>query len=204
MFIIYYRIILLIITFTLNSCTTITVTPIDHAGNAVNDALDGVRFYRPKPYLLVTALSNKTNNESSSNTYKAKFTDQFNCNYELQFIYLPDYTTGYIISTNSWWRMFGTASMSPQLENGWKLTGLSAAVDSKTPETITAVAELVTAAKPVGLNNNNFDDGKEPPPQCDSKMRSDGLYELNYEKGVLTGFKKHNLPLNILSTDNPK
>lgn len=200
----YSRIIFLLITFTLNSCTTIRVTPIDHSGNAVKDALDGVRFYQPKPYLLITALSNTANKESSEKIYRAKFTDQFNCNYELQFIYLPDYTNGYVISINSWWRMFGTASMAPQLENGWKLTGLSTEVDSKTPETITAIAELVTAAKPAGIYNNDGGDGKETPPKCDSKMRSDGLYELNYEKGALTGFKKHSLPINILSTNNPQ
>jgi len=44
-----------------------------------------------------------------------------------------------------WWGI-GSVTMHPTLQDGWNLTSLDSSVDTKFPETLTAVAGLVTAA----------------------------------------------------------
>ncbi len=197
--------------FTLTACTTVSITPVDKDGTAIDKGVDGVTFYRPKPYLLITATSNDTKEISEdsekNNTPQIKKSKEIkkhsdnltlaNCNYQIKLIYLPDFSHGYVISVNNWWRMFGTATMAPQLENGWMLKSLNSKVDSKTPETISAVAELATAVTGAvaGVSTNN-DGSNEPTMICDPKKRIDGLYELEYKNGIFTNFKKHSLPIN--------
>lgn len=208
----------------LTACTTISVTRIDHEGSAVKYAEDGIPFYRPKPYLLLTTASKTTDeqpkdeNEEANGTQKNLTTyeeskklkktipltpetgpvpniNQPACNYQIKLIYLPDYSHGYVISINSWWRMFGTATMKPTLKNGWMLTGFDSEVDSQTDETIGAVAELVSAAGGV-ISPATFDKilkGNNSS-ECDPTKPVNGLYEFEYFNGVFTNLKRHEFP----------
>jgi hypothetical protein len=59
----------------------------------------------------------------------------------VRLIYLPDYTHPMAINENP--GLFGLASMKPTLQDGWMLTSLEGSGDSKTAETIGAVAQLI-------------------------------------------------------------
>lgn len=97
------------------SCAGVTVKKVT-AGD-VNTS--GVKYYRPYPYLLVTAQS------------------------EYKIIYLPKMDEEYSISSKPG---FGSAGATCKLENGWNLTEYSDKLDSKVPETINAVSGLLKEA----------------------------------------------------------
>jgi hypothetical protein len=68
----------------------------------------------------------------------------------------------------------GTVSMKPQLSDGWNLTALDSATDSKIPETITAISSLGgMATKAAGFGAGVGTTGKAPPGY------NPGLYKLN-------------------------
>lgn len=77
---------------------------------------EGLRFYRPYPYLWVT--KDKDGNLQGS------------------IIYLPNRSEEYIIKIKSG---MGSVDANFTLENGWNLTGLNETRDSKTPEMIAAL-----------------------------------------------------------------
>ena len=79
----------------------------------------GLRFYRSRPYLLVT-LSDK------------------GCT--ATFEYLPDYSQEYILHPHCW---LGSLSLKPTLKDGWNLTAFDSTVDTKIPETINAFAGVM-------------------------------------------------------------
>jgi len=79
----------------------------------------GIRFYRPRPYLLVT-LSDKGCTPT--------------------FEYLPDYSQEYILNPHYW---LGSLSLKPTLKDGWNLTAFDSTVDTKIPETINALAGVM-------------------------------------------------------------
>lgn len=85
---------------------------------------EGIRFYRPAPYLL-------TSFENNACTRR--------------IVYLPDPDEEYVIHVVSGW---GAIDAKATLENGWNLTALGVVQDSKMPETISAVGGLFGAAKP--------------------------------------------------------
>jgi hypothetical protein len=87
---------------------------------------DGIRFFRPQPYILV----------SQTKDDKGNFTGN-----SISVIYLPDPGQEYVIREEV---LLGSISMKPNLTDGWNLVGLETTADSKIPETITA---LVGAAK---------------------------------------------------------
>jgi len=78
---------------------------------------EGVRFYRPHPYLLVTV--NSTTGPQTT------------------LLWLPNTADEYVIRTEGWW---GSAKMEATLESGWNLAKIGTASDSKGPETIAAIA----------------------------------------------------------------
>lgn len=84
---------------------------------------EGLRFRASAPYLLVTQ--------------KDDGVQQF------QVVYLPD-TPQYVIKKKGF---LGTAELSATLENGWNLTNLNSKSDSQTPETLTALVNLIPALK---------------------------------------------------------
>jgi hypothetical protein len=77
---------------------------------------EGLRFYRPHPYLWVT----KDPEGALQST----------------IIWLPNKKEEYVIKVKGG---IGTVSMTGTLENGWNLTEFGETRDSKTPEMITAL-----------------------------------------------------------------
>jgi hypothetical protein len=98
-------------------CASTTVTR--HPGP--NDC--GVRYYRPKPYLLLTAADGNA-------------VDQV----EIKLEYLPDFSEEYAIHIRSG---LGANKTKITLDQGWNLTKIDYDVDSKVPENIEAVADLI-------------------------------------------------------------
>jgi len=97
--------------------------------------------------------------------------------------------------------LFGKSEMKPVLQDGWMLTSLDVTEDSKTAETLTAVAALVSAAttgkSPAGAAKapGAAPKGKSGAPSDLSTLFTrrtgilrPGLYRFDYdESGLLTG-----------------
>src|SRR5437660_4980480 len=63
--------------------------------------------------------------------------------YIIKLIYLPDMSKQMALNVSP--GLFGTASLQPTLQDGWMLTSLQANVDTKTAETISSGASLLSA-----------------------------------------------------------
>jgi hypothetical protein len=122
----------------ISGCAEVQVKHVDD-----KDTSEGVHFYQPRPYLLV---SNQQKKDSSTNSVQNEFSSQI--------IWLPDHSRCYVVKIKPGW---GTVDGSVKLQNGWMLDTLGSKMDSKIPETMTAVAGLVKEAaaaadqKPQGL-----------------------------------------------------
>jgi len=127
----------LLFAITLPGCAKIVVKKLP-ADN--NDSLEGIRFYRPAPYLMVTHVLNDSQSKSGPAALSAGETIQFS------IVWMPDLSQEYVIQSKAG---FGSVSFNPTLENGWNLTGLNASADSKTAELLTALAGFVPKA-PMG------------------------------------------------------
>ena len=106
--------------------------------------VEGLRFYRPRPYLLVsdepeqgTTAKGATAKPAMGGIAGATSTLHFS------IVWLPDLSQEYVIQASAG---MGTVTFNPTLENGWKLTALNANVDSKTAELLTAAGTMVTKA----------------------------------------------------------
>jgi uncharacterized protein YceK len=86
-----------------------------------DDSTEGLRFYRPEPYLVVTETSSAVQ-------------------------WLPNLNQQYAIQVNSGW--FGTVDPKITLDNGWNLTSYGATVTSDGAAAVTSFAGLITAAIP--------------------------------------------------------
>lgn len=128
------------------SCAYAEVRPIKSTDN------EGIRFYRPRPYLWVT------------------LTEKGGC--ALSVEYLPDTSQEYIIIPHTG---VGTLKVAPTLAQGWNLTALDVTADSKTAEMVNSITGLAgniasAAIKPgvapseeargPGLYRFEFTDGK--------------------------------------------
>jgi nitrogen fixation protein len=115
----------------------------------------GVRYYESEPYLLVVKDT-------------------------IQLVWLPNYNLGYTVKTTPG---LGTANGSMKLANGWQLAEFGAIVDTKIPETISAVADLLKAAGVSALT-------KGAPPK--TSVLEPGLYRLKFdkEKGCFEGVER--------------
>src|SRR5437762_5481467 len=114
-------------------CAAVHVRPLTADEHMKKASAEGVRFYRPWPYLLVTA---ETSDKGT--------------NYKGQILYLPKMDDEYIVQVKNGW---GTANGSVKLQDGWMLNEQGTIVDSKIPETITAISGLITAAGGVAAAN---------------------------------------------------
>lgn len=88
---------------------------------------DGIHYYRPKPYVLITETQAIKDAGAS-------------CVVDIK--YLPDYSQEYVIVPHYW---IGSVALKPTLADGWNLTNLDSTVDTKVPETLNAFAALMTA-----------------------------------------------------------
>ena len=112
-------------------CAAVTVKKIPR-GDA--GSVEGIRFYRPVPYLMVSHGSADSGKPSANEGVTLQFT----------IVWMPDLSQEYAIQAKS--GPFGSVTFNPTLKDGWNLTGLNATVDSKTAELLTAVRGLVPKA----------------------------------------------------------
>src|SRR5208337_1338519 len=192
-----------------SACAKVSVIPLEANGTGLKMAQEGVRYYLPKPYLLVAQIplepadkskgqaaatadngaaggggravtgrskkgaggtggtqgggaggtsdgsSGSAKNAGGSGGTSSTSTDtsfaMFSKQYGIKLIYLPDYEHPMAISESP--GLFGSSEMKPSLQDGWMLTALDATGDSKTAETISAVASLVGAAMTGGASS---------------------------------------------------
>lgn len=85
------------------------------------DCDQGLRFYRPKPFLLVTP--DKDNGIA------------------IELKYLPDYSEEYSIRMTP--GLNATATFNPKLENGWNLTGFESTTDQNVDDLIASIGEAL-------------------------------------------------------------
>jgi hypothetical protein len=137
------KLILLAYCVILSSCATVEVRKITESTYS-----DGLRFYRPEPYLLVTKDA-----EGKLQT---------------SLIYLPNKTEEYVLRTVPG---IGAIEMNATLADGWKLTDIGAKIDSKVPETITALSGALTAAGGMGVARRQL-------------PLDPGLYRIDFDKGT--------------------
>jgi hypothetical protein len=140
----------------LTGCSSVKVTHVPD-----DDTSEGVHFYEPRPYLLVTKTEAKdANGKVTSNLVN-------------QILWLPDHSHRCKAVVKSRW---GSVNGSVKLLNGWMLDTLGAQTDSKIPETIAAVGGLV-AAIPKG-------------PTISALELTEGLYLIQIDANGEVSFKK--------------
>ncbi len=101
-------------------------------------------------------------------------------NYTITLRYLPDYSQPMAIYVP--WGLGGSATFNPTLQDGWMLTSMNATSDTKTSETITALAAMVTAvggtaSKVAAMGPSQ--DGERP--QRTPKLLEPGPYAFNFD-----------------------
>jgi hypothetical protein len=106
-------------------CAGVKVTPVDHE----SAYREGIRFYRPHPYLLVTE----------------KLTSQ-GSTLEGSIVYLPQKNEEYVIEVQPG---IGRVDAKFKLEHGWRLTDFGEVRDSKAPEMIKAFSDLLPGASDI-------------------------------------------------------
>ena len=150
----------------LAGCASVTVTPI----KSTDLETQGVRYYESEPYLLVTKDVPKTDTPPST--------------YTIKLVWLPNYNKGYAVKTTPG---LGTANGSVTLADGWQLKVLGANVDSKIPETINAVTNLIQA---LGVSAIKVASGTEV--RLEDIELKPGLYRLNFseETGYVRGLER--------------
>lgn len=163
-----------------------TSTTGDHQGGGAGRAAPAPNSAKPNPSPTPTANPPPATpaGGGSDTSFLAS-----NSQYTLRLVYLPDYSRPYAISESP--GLFGTASMKPQLQDGWMLTGLEASGDSKTAETLTAIAQLAGAA----ITGGAATAAKPPTPSAarvaqpvPNDVLPPGLYKLEFNKlGGLAG-----------------
>lgn len=110
--------IILILAVTVIGCSTVEITKVSDSTYS-----DGLRFYRPAPYLLVT----KDKGD----------------NFQTSIISLPNKNEEYVIRQKVG---LGTVDVSATLEGGWNLTQFGTKRDTKVSETIAALTGTIAAA----------------------------------------------------------
>jgi hypothetical protein len=110
---------LLLLPLLLTACTTTTVT------KNPTDCDQGIRYYRPKPYLLIQPTGTPS--------------DQF---VSISLHYLPDFSEEYSIRVRAG---LGINETNIALQDGWNLTQISQKLDSQFDENLGAVADLIGA-----------------------------------------------------------
>jgi hypothetical protein len=99
---------------------------------------EGVRFFRPYPYLWITA------------------SEKGAC--EMSITYLPKFDEEYVITPEAG---IGSVMMAAQLTNGWSLTTISATADSKAHEMVTAIGNLTGNIAKAAAGQPSIVAGKE-------------------------------------------
>ena len=103
-----------------------------------SDEQEGMPYYLPRPYLIVSKNFNPVQTTGKATT--ASKPDAGEAVHAYQIVYLPDRCNQYGLTVS---RGIGTLESRIELEDGWKFTGLTLETDSKTPETIAAIGEPI-------------------------------------------------------------
>ena len=104
-----------------------------------SDGQEGMPYYLPKPYLLVSKNFHPIQiDRKGDHGQQARRRQRPGYAYEI--VYLPDRCNQYGLKVS---RGIGTLETRIELEDGWKFTGTSLETDSKTPETIGAIGEPI-------------------------------------------------------------
>ena len=93
----------------------------------------GLRYYRPKPYLFIKPVVIEEQGLAQGFV-------------EISIEYLPDYSEEYSIHVRSG---LGTNDTKIVLDNGWRLSSLNVAIDSKFDENLNAIGNLINKATPI-------------------------------------------------------
>ncbi len=104
-----------------------------------SDCDRGVRYYRPKPYLFISA------HETKDESIEEGFVD-------ITMEMLPDFSEEYAIHIRTG---LGQNKTSVTLEDGWNLTALNVDIDSNFDENFKAVTDGVSKIVPTSLSNPN-------------------------------------------------
>ena len=96
----------------------------------------GIRYYRPKPYLLISNIADGVLNENGK-PGRAVLDERY---VDIQLQYLPDFEEEYAIDVRTG---FGVADVAITLEDGWNLTSINQKLDSQTDENLKAAADLM-------------------------------------------------------------
>jgi hypothetical protein len=172
----------------LSGCASVKVVRVDPSkvDAAYNDGqrveTSGVLFYRPRPYLMVTEAPPPKDSQPLGGAPIARLdmnsqdkpTQPEAQQLSVQIVWLPDYSQEFEIRAHPG---LGSVTMNPTLKDGWNLAGLSATMDSKTAELITAATGLAKAF-PMG-----------PLKSGAQKPYCAGLYPLKFDRssGLITG-----------------
>lgn len=98
-----------------------------------NSRMEGVRFYRPYPYLMISeVVVPESKPEKPEKPGKPML--------QYKIIWLPDLSQEYAIQVRPG---LGTIDFKPTFEEGWRLVGIDAKVDSKAKEIIEATSGLI-------------------------------------------------------------
>jgi hypothetical protein len=143
----------------------------------------GLRFYRPDLYLLVTqeitpeSTTKTQTKDGSTTTTETKSGETTKT--QTAIIALPNKNEEYVLKPVP---RLGTVDLEATLTDGWNLTKLGAKVDTKIPETITALTGTLSAAAAAavkGVRGVSVTKPLEP-----------GLYRIEFENGQVSGIKK--------------
>ena len=134
------------------SCAKVTVSPVDQN----SPYSEGIRFYRPHPYLLVTEKL-----ASQGRTLEGNI------------IYLPQMKEEYVIDVKSG---IGKVDAKFKLEHGWRLTDFGEVRDSKAPEMIEAFSDLLPEM------NDLFVKSIAPAKQMQEKKLAPGLWRFEFDQ----------------------
>ncbi len=143
-------------------CASIQIKPVTYQDSETQ----GLRFYQPRPYLLITLDQAK------------------GC--AAQVIYLPDFSRGYAVTTSAG---LGSVSFKPTLQNGWMLAGFDSKVQSETAQNLSALTGALAEAAKFGTLREFV----SPPSniggqQAGKEAMGPGLYRFNYDlHGKLRG-----------------
>jgi hypothetical protein len=131
----------------------------------------GIRYWRPAPYIALQPVT-----ANGATTCDAKV------------VMLPDKKEEFAITMQAG---YGSAEASPNLQDGWNLTSMTGKADSKTAETLTALASVIKSIPIAGVASTS---GKPGSKTVVSKCA--GLYKLIYdETGELVSFRP--MPLSV-------
>jgi hypothetical protein len=103
----------------------------------------GLRYYRPKPYLLVEPVAADAGGKDGAEKGCGPRGDLFKISLE----YLPDFSEEYAVNVRTG---LGACKTKLTLEHGWNLTAVDLDYESKASDNVNAAANLLKAAVPDG------------------------------------------------------